>query len=109
MLLAAASVVSFLFGDWVEGLAIVAVILINAAIRFFTELRAIRSMEALYRLGRVTTRVGREGRIVDIPPEEIVPRDTVILEGGDVVTADLRLVQALKLQVDEQKSGQSGE
>lgn len=101
VLLAVASVVSFLFGDWVEGLAIVAVILINAAIGFFTELRAVHSMEALYRLGRVTTRVRHDGRIVEIAPEEIVPGDIVILEGGDVATADLRLVQASKLQADE--------
>lgn len=59
-LLAAAAALSFAFGDWLEGLAIVAVILINATIGFVTELRAVRSMEALHRLGSVTTKeIGR--------------------------------------------------
>jgi Ca2+-transporting ATPase len=101
ILLAVAGAVSFGFGDWVEGLAIAAVIVINAGIGFLTELRAARSMEALYRLGRVSARVRREGKIQEVPAEELVPGDIVVVEGGDVMTADLRLIQASKLQVDE--------
>jgi len=101
LLLTVAAVLSFVLGDWVEGLAIVAVILINAGIGFFTELRAVRSMEALYRLGRVGAKVRREGKLQEIPAEELVPGDIVILEGGDVVSVDLRLIQASKLQADE--------
>ena len=101
LLLTVAAAVSFVFGDWVEGLAICAVILINAAIGFFTELRAVRSMEALYRLGKVSSRVRREGEIREVPAETLVPGDIVVLEGGDVISADIRLVQASKLQADE--------
>lgn len=101
VLLGAASLLSFLFGKWMEGFAIVAVILINTAIGFFTELSAVRSMEALRRMGRVGTKVRREGEVKEIPAQDLVPGDIVILEGGDTVTADIRLLEASKMQADE--------
>ncbi|MGD8793494.1 MAG: HAD-IC family P-type ATPase, partial [Anaerolineae bacterium] len=101
LLLAVAAILSSVFGEWIEGLAIGAVILINAAIGFFTELRAVRSMEALQRMGSVSARVRRDGQVQEIPAEKLVPGDLVVLQGGDVVTADLRLVEASKLQADE--------
>ncbi len=100
-LLAAAAVLSFAFGEIVEGGAIVIVILINAVIGFVTELRAVRSMEALQELSSVDAKVRRDGQATEIPAEEIVPGDVVILQGGDVITADLRLIEASKLQADE--------
>jgi len=100
-LLGVASALSFAFGQATEGFAIVVVIAINAAIGFVTELRAARSMDALQRLAQVTARVRREGRVEEIRAEEIVPGDIVLTEGGDIVTADIRLVEASKLQADE--------
>ena len=100
-LLAVASLVAFWFGEWIEGWAILVVILINALIGFFTELRAIRSMEALFKLGKVRTRVRRNGREQEIDAEELVPGDIVIVEGGDVITADLRILESSRLQADE--------
>jgi Ca2+-transporting ATPase len=101
LLLAVGAAVSFLFGDWVEGAAISAVIAINAAIGFITELHAIRSMEALRHMGQVKARVRRRGRAQEIPAAELVPGDVIVLERGDIVTADLRLLRASKLQADE--------
>lgn len=100
-LLAVAAALSFGFGSWVEGLAILAVLAINGAIGFATELRAVRSMEALRALGSVRATVRRDGRVRDIEATALVPGDVVVLEGGDVVTADLRVVRASKLQADE--------
>jgi Ca2+-transporting ATPase len=100
-LLVIAAVLSFAFGELVEGLAIAAVILINAAIGFVTELRAVRSMEALQRLGSVSAKVRRDGRVHEVAAEKLVPGDIVLLEGGDVITADLRLIEASKLQSNE--------
>lgn len=100
-LLVVASGLSFAFGDWLEGLAIIAVIVINAAIGFFTELRAVRSMEALKRLGTVSARVRRQGHVIEVPASGLVPGDIVILEAGDIVTADLRVIKASKLNADE--------
>jgi Ca2+-transporting ATPase len=101
LLLVAAAALSFAFGEWVEGVAITAVILINAMIGFVTELRAVRSMEALQQLVSVSAKVRRDGHAQEIRAEELVPGDIVLLEGGDVVTADLRLIEASKLQANE--------
>ncbi|WP_456429005.1 cation-translocating P-type ATPase [Rhodocaloribacter sp.] len=101
LLLLAAAAVSFLFGETIEGFAIVVVILINAVLGFATELRAVRSMEALYALGVVHTRVRRDGVVAAVPAEDLVPGDVVLVEGGDVITADLRLVESSKLEADE--------
>jgi P-type Ca2+ transporter type 2C len=101
LLLAVAAMLASLFGNMVEGLAIVAALLINALIGFGTELQAVRSMEALYQLSRVTTKVKRGGQIKESAVEDLVPGDVVLLEGGDMVTADLRLFEANKLQADE--------
>jgi Ca2+-transporting ATPase len=100
-LLLAACILSAVLGDWVEAGAIAAVLVINTLIGFFTELRAVRSMEALRELGNVQARVLRGGKEALVPAEELVPGDVVVLDGGDVVTADLRLVEASKLEADE--------
>ncbi len=101
LFLLAAAALSFVFGDLVEGFAILAVILINAVIGFLTELKGARSIEALRKLGTVSSRVRRDGTLKQIPAKALVPGDIVILEGGDIITADLRLVTASKLQADE--------
>jgi Ca2+-transporting ATPase len=100
-LLSLAAAVSFLFAEWLNGFAIVAVLLINAALGFVAELRAVRSMEALRRLGSVRTSVRRGGSTSVVDAEELVPGDVVLFEGGDAVTADVRLVEASRLQADE--------
>jgi Ca2+-transporting ATPase len=101
LLLTVAAVLAFLFADHAEALAIFAVIAINGSIGFVTEWRAIRSMEALSRLGSVETVVMRDGNVQSLPAGQLVPGDIVILDGGDIVTADMRLIEAAKLQADE--------
>ena len=101
VLLAAAAVAAFLFGETLEAAAILAVIALNAAIGFATELRAVRSMEALGRLVARRTRVRRDGRILVVPVEQLVSGDVVLVEGGDRVPADLRVLAASKLEADE--------
>lgn len=101
LLLVIAAAVSFAFGETVEGIAITAVIVINAGIGFFTELQAIRSMEALQELSSVEATVRRDGQVVQVPAEELVPGDMAVVAGGDVVTADIRLTEMSKLQANE--------
>ena len=101
LFLLAAAALSFVFGDLVEGIAILAVIFINTVIGFLTELKGARSIEALRKLGTVSSRVRRAGKIKEIPARALVPGDIVILEGGDIITADLRVIAASKLQADE--------
>ena len=100
-LLVIAAILSFAFQEWIEGIAILIAILLNAVIGFFTEVKAVRSMESLQQLSRTPAKVRREGQVQEISAEELVPGDIVVLEGGDLVAADLRLLEASKLQVDE--------
>lgn len=101
LLLAAAAVFAFWLGEYIDGWAIMAVIVINTLIGFFTELRAVRSMEALFKLGKVSTRVRRNGSVSQVDAKDLVPGDIVIVEGGDMITADLRIIDQSKLQADE--------
>ncbi|AFY47570.1 P-type ATPase, translocating [Nostoc sp. PCC 7524] len=100
-ILAVAAALSFAFSQWIEGIAVLIAIIINTAIGFFTEYKAIRSMEALQKLSSTTTKVRRGGRVQEIPAEELVPGDIVVLDSGDAIAADLRLVAASNLQVNE--------
>lgn len=94
-------VISFLFSQTIEGFAILAVVIINGAIGFITEFKAEKSMESLKQLTQVKSSVKRNGKIKKLNAELILPGDIVILEGGDVVSADIRLIEANKLQADE--------
>lgn len=101
VLLGAAALVSFLFGETIEAGAVVAVLAINTLLGFVAELRAVRSMESLRQLGRSMTRVRRDGSESMLSDEELVPGDIVLLEGGDRIAADLRVLDSAQLQVDE--------
>ena len=100
-LLAVAAALAFYFGELEEGSAIAAVLAVNALIGFLTELKAMRSIEALRSLGAHSTRVRRDGHTRLIPADEIVPGDIVLVEAGDSISADLRLVEASNLAADE--------
>jgi len=100
-ILAIAAILSFAFAQWIEGIAIVFAILINAAIGFFMEYQAVRSMEALQSLSSTKAKVRRQGQMQEIDAEELVPGDMVLLESGDLVPADMRLTETSKMQVNE--------
>ncbi|MHC4301943.1 MAG: P-type ATPase, partial [Planctomycetota bacterium] len=101
ILLVVAAILSCVFQEWMDAIAIAGVIIINTAIGFFMELKAVRSMEALHRMEMVTARVRRSGQVKELPARQLVPGDIVILEGGDIVSADMRVVISGKLQADE--------
>ncbi|QSG10332.1 cation transporting ATPase C-terminal domain-containing protein [Halapricum desulfuricans] len=91
LLLAVAGVAAFLLGDVVESVAIFAVLGINGAIGFVTEMRAIGSIESLQELAEIHTRVRQAGEQRTVPADELVPGDVVVLQAGDFVPADLRM------------------
>ena len=101
LLLAIAAGLSFFFQEWLDGIAIVVVILVNAFIGFFMEFQAKRSMEALKKMTSVPARVVRDGKLAEIPSEDVVPGDILFVEGGDMITADARVIQASQFQTDE--------
>ena len=98
---------SALFGDYTEAVAILAVLVINTGLGFVTELKAERSMEALRAIGSHMQRVRRGGKTLMVPAEDLVPGDILLLEAGDVAAADARLTAAANLAVD--KSALTGE
>ncbi|MEX2465706.1 MAG: cation-transporting P-type ATPase [Gemmatimonadota bacterium] len=101
LLLAVAGGVSLAFGDVAEAVAIGVVLVVNTTIGFWMELRAMRSMESLRKMGQASARVRRSGSTRKVAARELVPGDVVLLAEGDVVTADLRLIDVEGLQVDE--------
>ena len=100
-LLGGAALIALWMGELGEVLAVVIVLFINAAIGFFTELQAVRSMEALRNLTAPTVLVRRGGVAQTVPAETLVPGDIVIVDAGDVVSADMRIISASNLAADE--------
>lgn len=101
ILLGVAAGLSFYFEEWLDGIAILAVIVINAVIGFIMEFQADRSMEALKKLTTVPAKVLRNGSLVEIPSDKVVPGDILFVESGDMITADARVTKASQLQTDE--------
>jgi Ca2+-transporting ATPase len=100
ILLAAAGIAAAM-GDWADTAAILAIVVVNAAIGFFQEERALRALAALKRLAAPLAKVVRDGALHPVPARSIVPGDRIELEAGDQVPADARLVEAFGLRVQE--------
>jgi P-type Ca2+ transporter type 2C len=100
-LLAMAAVISWVTEDHAEAIAILVVLLLNAAVGFITEWQAGRALDALRRQSRTVTRVRRDGVELTVDAEELVPGDVVILNAGDRVPADARLAKASQLKTEE--------
>jgi len=101
LLLLAASLIALAFGEIPEAIAISVALVVDAAIGYVTEMRALRSMEALRRLEETTARVRRGGQEREVSATALVPGDVVLLRAGQVVPADVRLVEVGDLQIDE--------
>ena len=100
-LLLFAVVVTLYFQHFVEAIAILVVILINAIIGFLMELQARNSMNALKEMDITLSKVLRDGKIQEIPSEKIIPGDIILLEAGDVIPGDAHLIESNLLQCDE--------
>ncbi len=101
LLLVSAAAVAVALGDVIEAAAIFAVIILNAAIGFFTEWKARSALNALREQSASVARVIRDGREEQIDASALVPGDVVLLSAGDRVPADGRLLSASQLKVDE--------
>jgi Ca2+-transporting ATPase len=101
LLLIAAAVIAGLLGEGTDAIAIVVIVLLNAAVGASQEYRAERAIAALRRMAAPEANVVRDGSSLRVPAAALVPGDVVELEAGDVVPADLRLTETVELHADE--------
>ena len=101
LILAIAAGVAALLGDFKDAVVVAVVLLINAVLGFVQEGRAESAMAALREMLVVQARVRRDDRIREVPAEDLVPGDVVLLEAGDRVPADGRFLTTISLAVDE--------
>jgi Ca2+-transporting ATPase len=101
LVLLAAAVISGVLGDLVDTLVIVVIVLLNATIGLVQSWRADQALAALQRLSAAQATVLRDGRVQQLPAQVLVPGDIVLLEAGNQVPADLRLIKTAQLKVDE--------
>jgi len=101
ILLIAASVISALLGDYVEAAAIMAIVVLNSILGIVQEQRAEQALAALKKLAAPDAQVLRDGARCSVPTYNLVPGDIVFLEAGNFIPADLRLLEAINLRVEE--------
>jgi Ca2+-transporting ATPase len=101
IILIVSSVVSLVLGDWVEAIAILAIVILNAVLGVVQESRAEEALAALQKMAAPEAEVLRGGQRIKIPAGELVRGDIVLLEAGNYTPADLRLLEAHNLRVDE--------
>ena len=99
--LAAAAIISLVVSHYIDAIVIFGILLANAIVGFTQETRAEKAMEALNRLAAPKAKVRRNGVIKQLPTREIVPGDIIILETGDKVPADARLIETSNLKINE--------
>ncbi len=96
-----AAVISGLLEDWLDAAAIMAIVFLNGVLGFVQEFRAERSLAALRKMSVATARVYRDGVFRSIPARELVLGDLIVLEAGDRVPADARLIYTTNFQTQE--------
>ena len=101
IILIAAAVISAVSGNGESTIVIIAVITLNAILGTVQHFKAEKSLESLKALSSPNAKVMRDGRRVEVPSREIVPGDILILEAGDLVVADGRIIDNYSLQVNE--------
>lgn len=101
LILMVAAILSGIMGDMVDAVVILIIVLLNALLGFSQEYKSEKSMLALKKMSVTTARVNRDGHPAIIPSEELVPGDIVFLEAGNIVPADIRLIEVHALSIDE--------
>ena len=101
LVLLAAAAISFALRDAKDAIAILAIVVLNAALGFVQEYRAEKAMAALKKLAVPSVTVRRDGQVQSVPARDLVRGDVLCLEAGNLVGADCRLLEAESLCVDE--------
>ena len=101
IILIAAAGISLALGEWVDSIAIMVIVILNAVVGVIQESKAEQALAALKRMSAPNAQVIRDGHQVTVPSREIVGGDIVLLEAGNYVPADVRLFESVNLKVEE--------
>ncbi len=101
ILLIVAAVISALLGDTIEAVVIMAIVVLNAVLGVVQESRAEKALAALKKMAAPEAETIRDGHRVRVSSRELVPGDVVLLEAGNYIPADLRLIESVNLKIDE--------
>ncbi len=101
LVLIAAAIISGVIGELTDKIIILVIVVLNAVLGFVQEFRAEKAMEALKKMAASNAVVRRSGKERSVPAHELVPGDIVLLEAGNVVPADLRLIETHSILADE--------
>jgi Ca2+-transporting ATPase len=101
VILLVAAVISAFFGEVMDTLAILGITILNAVLGVAQERRAEKALEAVKKLSNPQSKVVRDGEVLVIPSEEVVPEDVLFLEAGDKVTCDGIILEERGLMIDE--------
>ncbi len=101
IILLVATALSAFLGHGVEAIAIAVIVLFAVVLGFVQEYRAERAIESLRQMAAPTATVFRDGDEIEIPARDLAPGDVILLQAGDKIPADARLVEAINLQVEE--------
>ena len=96
-----AAVISIGLGEVLEGIVILAIVVLNTFLGVYQENKASNALKALKEMASPHAKVLRNGEVLEIPSHDVVPGDVVILEAGDYIPADLRLTETVNLKIDE--------
>ncbi|WP_106766876.1 calcium-translocating P-type ATPase, SERCA-type [Paenibacillus faecalis] len=101
IILLVAALISGLLGEWTDSFIILFVVVLNAVLGVVQENKAEQALEALKQMSSPNARTKRNGEVVQVKAEELVPGDIVLLEAGDVIPADMRLIESASLKIEE--------
>lgn len=101
LVLLAAAIIAGIAGDLTDTIIILVIVILNALIGFVQEYQAEKAINALKKMAALQAGVLRNGKPLNIPSAEVVPGDIVLLEAGNMVPADMRLLESFALNIDE--------
>ncbi len=101
IILIISTIISGFMGEMTEAITIIAIVVVNAIMGFVQEFKTEKTMEALKSLAAPSAKVIRDEQLINIPAEEIVPGDVLVIEAGDRIAADAAILESSSLQVDE--------
>lgn len=101
LILIGAAVISGALGEWEDTIVILIIVVLNAALGVFQEYKAEQALKALKAMTKAFVKVKRDGKVTQTEVENLVPGDVILLDAGDSVPADARLIEAASLRVNE--------